>query len=171
MRHHLSLLLTAPLTALLLVTSTPAPGTAAGAEHAFYPESWDAYEHFGAGDSLCVSWAGTFHEVRHGGYRLLAAPGGQVPGEIHINGVVNGSVELVPDDASLPTYSGSYREKLDGILIGSDDEGDVERIGQFRLRSTLRGTDGSSLVLAMSGKITVNGQGTLVVERDSFTCG
>ena len=171
MRHHRSFLLAAPLTALLLVASTPSPGTAAGAQHAFYPETWDAYEHFGAGEELCVSWAGTFHEVRHGGYDLVAAPGGQVPGEIHVNGVVDGSVELVPDDASLPTYSGTYREKLNGILTGTTDEGDVERIGQYRLRSTLHGTDGSSLDLVMSGKITVNGQGSLVVERDSFSCG
>lgn len=171
MRHHLSLLLATPLAALLLVTGTPSPGSASGAQHAFYPESWDAYEHFGAGEAFCVAWAGTFHEVRHGGYDLVAAPGGQVPGEIHVNGVVDGLIELVPDDASLPTYSGTYREKLNGILTGTTDEGDVTRIAQYRLRSTLHGTDGSSLDLAVSGKVTVNGQGTLVVERDTVTCG
>lgn len=61
-------------------------------------------------------------------------------------------------------------QKFNGILTGTSDDGDLERVEQYRLRSTLRGTDGSSLDLAMSGKITVNGQGTLVVSRDSFTC-
>lgn len=171
MRHRPSLLLAGPLTTLLLVTGLPSSATASGAGHAFYPESWDASEHFAAGEGPCVPWAGTFHEVRDGGYRLVAAPGGQVPGEIHVNGVVAGSVELVPDDASLPTYSGTYREKTNVILTGSGEDGDVVRVGQYRLRSTLQGTDGSSHDLAMSGKITVNGQGTLVVERDTVTCG
>jgi hypothetical protein len=32
--------------------------------------------------------------VGHGGDRLVAAPGGQRPGELHINGVIDGTVEL-----------------------------------------------------------------------------
>mgnify|MGYP003543628413 CR=1 FL=1 len=47
---------------------------------------------------------------------------------------------------------------------------DQERIAQFRLRSQLAGTDGSTLQLAMSGKVTLNGNGDVVVDRFHFTC-
>jgi len=136
----------------------------------FDPETHDDYEHFDAGGGFCVTWAGTFHEVRHGGYHLVSAPGGQRPGEVHINGVINGAIELIPDDASLPTYVGAYREKVNGIATEFTDEGDIVRIGQYRLRSTLHGTDGSSLKFSLSGKVTFNANGVVTVERGTFTC-
>jgi hypothetical protein len=167
MRHQLKIVIGA---AVLLVGAATGPASAAGAERAFYPEDYDAHEHFDAGDGPCVGWAGTFHEERHGGYRLVAAPGGQQPGEVHINGVVDGSVELIPDDPSLPTYAGDYREKVNGIATEFSDEGDVERVGQYRLRSTLHGTDGSTLDLRLSGKITLNAKGEVTAEHETFTC-
>ena len=85
MRHRLSTLLGG---AALIGAAATGPVSAAGADHTFYPENYDAYEHFAAGEGFCVTWAGTFHEVRHGGYRLVAAPGGQQPDELHINGVI-----------------------------------------------------------------------------------
>ena len=72
------------------------PAQAAGAEHVIVPEEYDEVEHFDAGEGFCVDWAGSFHEVRHGAYRLLTAPGGQVTGERHVNGVIEGLVELIP---------------------------------------------------------------------------
>ena len=157
-------------TAAMLVAATAGPVSAAGAEHGFFPEDYDAYEHFAADEGFCVTWAGTFHEVRQGGYRLVAPPGGQQSGELHINGVIHGLVELIPDDAALPTYSGDYREKVNGIVTEFTDEGDVERVAQYRLRSTLEGTDGSSFELRLSGKVTVNANGVATVERETFTC-
>ena len=156
--------------AALLLGAAAAPAASSGAEHAFFPEDYDAYEHFDAGEGFCVDWAGTFHEVRQGGYRLVAPPGGQTAGELHVNGVIAGVVELIPDDASLPTYEGSYREKVNGVLTEFSDEGDVERVSQYRLRSTLVGTDGTRLALRLSGKLTINANGRVVVERESFTC-
>jgi hypothetical protein len=41
---------------------------------------------------------------------------------------------------------------------------------QWRLRATLHGTDGSTLTLQMSGKLTTNGKDEVVVSRDSFSC-
>ncbi len=158
-------------TAALLAGAVAGPATAGGAVRAFYPEDYDAYEHFDAGEGLCVDWPGTSHEVRRGGYRLVSAPGGQQPGELHVNGVIEGSVELVPDDTALPTYVGDYREKVNGVLTVTIDGDDVERVGQYRLRSTLHGTDGSRLDLALSGKLTFNAKGTVTVDRESFTCG
>ena len=156
--------------ATVLLAGGYAGPAVAGAERAFYPEDYDASEHFAAGEGFCVQWAGTFHEVRHGGYRLVAAPGGQQPGELHVNGVIDGLVELIPDDAAQPTYSGFYREKVNGVVTEFADEGDVERIGQYRLRSTLYGTDGSSLDLVLSGKLTINANGVTTVDRQVFSC-
>ena len=167
MKHRLSILAGS---AALLAGAVAGPAAAAGAQHDFFPEDYDAYEHFAAGEGFCVDWAGTFHEVRHGGYRLVAAVGGQQPGEVHVNGAINGHIELVPDDPTLPTYTGDYREKVNGVVTESTDEGDLERVGQYRLRSTLQGTDGSTLSLRMSGKTTFDAHGVLRVQRDTFTC-
>jgi hypothetical protein len=176
MKHKLATLLGA--IALVGVAAGPASAggvaagttSAGGAEHAFLIEDYNAYEHFAPGDGPCVSWAGTFHEVRSGGYRLVTAPGGQVEGEFHVNGAIDGFVELIPDAAGLPTYSGTYREKVNAVVTGPLEEGDLTRVSQYRLRSTLRGTDGSTIVLRLSGKFTMNANGVVVVSRDTFTC-
>ncbi|TCM39658.1 hypothetical protein [Kribbella sp. VKM Ac-2568] len=167
MKHKLATVLGA--FALVGVTAGPA-AAAGGAEHAFLIEDYNAYEPFAPGDGPCVSWAGTFHEVRSGGYRLVTAPGGQAEGEFHLNGVINGLVELIPDAAGLPTYSGTYREKVNAVVTSFTEEGDTSRVSQYRLRSTLRGTDGSTLSLRLSGKFTMNANGVVVVSRDTFTC-
>lgn len=167
MKHKLATVLGA--FALVGVAAGPA-AAAGGAEHGFLIEDYNAYEHFAPGDGPCVSWAGTFHEVRSGGYRLVTAPGGQAEGEFHLNGVINGLVELIPDAAGLPTYSGTYREKVNAVVTSFTEEGDTSRVSQYRLRSTLRGTDGSTLNLRLSGKFTMNANGVVVVSRDTFTC-
>lgn len=164
MEHKLAVLLGA---AALVIGGTAVPASAAGAEHAFIFEDYDASEHFASDDGPCVSWPGTFHEVRSGGYRLVAPPGEDAV--LHVNGVINGKVELIPDDAALPTYSGTYREKVNAVLT-TGEEGDVERVSQYRLRSTLHGTDGSTLSLRLSGKLTMNADGIVVVSRDTFSC-
>lgn len=142
----------------------------AGALHDFWPEDYDAREHFAAGEGFCVPWAGTFHEVRTGGYRMVTPPGGRETGELHLNGVIHGLVELVPDDPSLPTYTGTYREKVNAVATEFTPEGDVLRVGQYRLSTTLSGTDGSSFALHLAGKVTVNANGVTTVSRDVFTC-
>ena len=158
--------------ALALGLSTAiAPAHAGGAVHETVPEQYDAIEHFAAGEGFCVPWAMSFREVRNGQYKLVTAPGGREPGEFHINGVISGSITLTPDDPTLPTYFGTYREKVNGVITGTDDEGfDVERVAQYRLRSTLRGTDGTTLALRLSGKLTTNAHGVVTVSRDTFTC-
>jgi hypothetical protein len=143
---------------------------AGGAEHAFLIEDYNAYDHFAPGDGPCVSWAGTFHEIRSGGYRLVTVPGGRDSGEFHVNGVINGLVELIPDAAGVPTYSGTYREKVDAVVTSFAEEGDTARVSQYRLRSTLRGTDGSTLNLRLAGKFTMNANRVVVVSKDLFTC-
>jgi len=159
------------LGAAALLGGAAAPAAAAGAEHAFIIEDFNAFEHFAAGEGPCVSWPGTFHEVRSGGYRIVTPAGGQLPGEFHVNGVIDGRVELIPDDAGLPTYSGTYREKVNAVVTSFSQEGDVARVSQYRLRSTLRGTDGSALQLRLAGKFTMNANGVVVVSRDTFSCG
>jgi hypothetical protein len=166
MKHKLATL----LGAVALASVPVGNASAGGAEHAFLIEDYNAYEHFASGDGPCVSWPGTFHEVRSGGYRLVTAPGGRDEGEFHVNGVIDGHVELIPDDAALPTYSGTYREKVNGVVTGFTEQDDISRVAQYRLRSTLRGTDGSTLHLVLSGKLAMNANGVVVVSRDIYTC-
>ena len=162
--------ITTVLGAAALSVALTTPALADGAGHDVVAENDDARDHFEAGQGPCVPWAGTFHEVRHGGYKLTAAPAGQVSGELHVNGAVDGLVELVPDDPALPTYRGTYREKVNAVVVPSSSGEDAERVGQYRLRSTLVGTDGSTLTLRLSGKVTVNANGVPTVDRQTFDC-
>lgn len=160
--------------ALLLLGAAGDAGAASaeGASHDVYVESYDDSFHLPGEQNPCGAWGATLHEVRAGQVRLVTPRGGREDGEVHINGAIEGSIELVPDDPALPTYSGGYREKLNGVVTGTDDQGnDTARVAQYRLRAPLRGDDGSRLVLALSGKLTVNGTGVLVVSRDRMTCG
>jgi hypothetical protein len=61
----------------------------------------------------------------------LAVTSGPQMGEVHLNGVIAGFIEYIPDDTSLPTYSGTYNEKLNGVLLELTFDDDQERISQF----------------------------------------
>lgn len=155
-------------TAALVLGAAPA---GAGAQHDLFVEEYDGSETHPAEENPCGPWAMTIHEVRSGSARLVTPPGGQVEDETHVNGAVYGQVTIVPGDPTLPTYTGSYREKINGIITGYDaQEGDLVRVSQFRLRIPLTGSDGSSLVLAFSGKYTFNAHGELIVARDRMSC-
>jgi hypothetical protein len=157
--------------ALLAALAGAPAAQSAGAQHVHIPEEWDATEPFAAGDGPCVAWAGSFHEVRHGGYDLVLAPGGQVEGEVHVSGAVDGYVELVPDDPSLPTYTGSYREKLNAVAVGVDQYGeDLLRVAHYALATKLTGSDGSTMWLRLSGHTTMDAGGRVVVSRDEYGC-
>jgi len=148
-----------------------APALATPATHDVLVEDYDAADPLPAGEMPCVPWAGTFHEVRSGQYTLVTINNGPQKDEVHVNGVIAGLIELVPDDKTLPTYSGTYREKTNAVLYGQPFEDDQLRVAQYRLRSRLQGTDGTSLELALSGKVTRTAEGgPPVVERSTFTC-
>ena len=154
------------------ITFASAGAADAGATHETYTESYDGSFAMTAEENPCGAWAATLHEVRSGSIKLVTAPGGREEGEYHVNGVIEGTLELVPDDATLPTYSGRYREKINAVITGFDpDSGDVARVAQYRLRSRLTGDGGQRLTLTLSGKLTVAGTGVLVVNRDALTCG
>lgn len=162
-------LFTTTLTATVLLAG--APVASAGAIHDDQPETYDATEPFAAGEGMCVPWAGRLHEVRSGLYRQVTPPGGPRSPELHVNGVIQGAIEIRPDDPDLPTYSGTYREKVNAVVLGTSPDGDdLLRVGQYRLRLPLTGTDGSRLLLTLAGKVTVNANGVTTVSRDSFTC-
>lgn len=142
----------------------------AGAQHAVFPEEYDDTWTMDADENMCGPWPATLHEVRTGSYRIVAAPGGQVDGEFHVNGVINGLIELDPDaDGPLPTYTGTYREKVNGVIYSEDGE-DAERVAQFRLRTVARADDGSTLKLVLSGKVTVNAKGRVASQREVASC-
>ena len=56
------------------------------------------------------------------------------------------------------------------LVTGFTEQDDISRVAQYRLRSTLRGTDGSTLQLVLSGKLAMNANGVVVVSRDTYTC-
>jgi hypothetical protein len=168
--HHLALGLAASALLAAGLTQALAPAaTASGAEHFFVSEEYDGTGHVDADENTCGSWPATMHEIRHGGYDVLLPPGGQVTGEAHINGSVDGWIQLTPDDPSLPTYTGTYREHVTGVLTNPDE--DQFRVSQFFLRGRLAGTDGSSLRLVLGEKVTVDATGRTVVERSIESCG
>ncbi len=155
-----------------LSLATAVPASAAPAQHFTFEESFFGSEALTAEENPCGSWAGTFNEARTGSYKILVPPAGRVDGEYHINGAVDGLVELTPDDPNLPSYSGSYREKANGVITGFDEEqgDDTVRVARYALRAVLTGTDGSRLVLSLNGKITINARGDVVVDREVETC-
>jgi hypothetical protein len=145
------------------------PATGAPAQHDRFEEESDTTFSFGAGEGPCVEWAGTMREVRSTRYKVLTPGGARHPDELLTNGVVDGFVELVPDDPGFPSYAGTFREKVNGAVTVTED-GDELRIANYRARSVLTGTDGSSVTLVLSGKITVNGRGELVIDEEQFAC-
>lgn len=158
--------------ALIAVPATLLSATgasAAPAQHDVLIEEYDAYEHFAGEDNPCGDWPGTLHEVRSGAYKVVLTQAGDDSMIGHVNGEIDGLFELLPDDPTLPTYSGDYREKLNVLALSSTEEG--VRVVQYRLRTVLEGSDGSALTLLLAGKVTVNGRGDVVVERDEFSCG
>jgi hypothetical protein len=68
------------------------------------------------------------------------------------------------DDVDLLAIAARVRRGFD------DEQGDLARVAQFRLRVRLNGSDGSRLILAASGKTTTNANGDPVIERNSMTC-
>jgi hypothetical protein len=155
---------------LALVGAAAFPAAAAPAQHDVFVEQFDGSVHLAAADNFCGAWAATFREVRSGSYRILLPPGGRVDGEFHVNGAIDGRIELTPDDRTRPTYVGTFREKVNGVVIEVSEDGDVLRVAQYRLRTTLHGSDGSRLVLRLAGKVTMNANGEVVVLRDSLSC-
>lgn len=166
MRPVLAASAVAALAVPLVGTAAP---VAAAAQHDVITEEYDETEPFAAGEGPCVAWAGTFHEVRHGAYKLVSPPNGR--GETHVNGSVDGAVEVVPDDSRQPSYAGTYREKVDAVVSGITDDGfGFERVSQYHLKPRLHGSDGSQIVLTLRGKVTVNGRGVVTVQRDVMEC-
>jgi hypothetical protein len=52
-----------------------------------------------------------------------------------------------------------------------DPENDQFRVFHFALRDRLRGTDGSTLTIPISGRMTVTPDGQTVVDRSISSCG
>lgn len=145
----------------------PAAALAAPAQHDLYVEDYDGSVLVTADDNACGPWEATLFERRSGAYKLVVTPNGQ----LQVNGAVDGQVRLVPSDPALPAYAGTYREKANAVITGVDETGeDLSRVGQYRLRVAMTGTDGSDLVLVESGKVTFDAHGTAVVEREVSSC-
>ncbi len=155
-------------TGFCVLPALQADAAGQGATKFTYVEDYDETAAMLADENPCGPWDGVLHEIRHGVYNITAAPGGQVDGEYHVNGVVDGWVAFDPDsDGPLPTYTGSYREKDNVIVTGEDDSA---RIVQFRLRIPASAANGSTLLIVLTGKQTVNAHGVTTVSRNVATC-
>ena len=134
-----------------------------------YVEEFDGTEQFAPGENQCVAYAGTLHEVRSGQFILTTLGNGPRSAELKVRGAIDGSIEITPTyPADGPSYTGTYSERVVGWL--TDPDNDTFRVGHYRLRGRLAGSDGSSRVLDSTFKVTMKPDGTAVVNRQSSTC-
>lgn len=145
------------------------PAAATGAEHLSFVEDTDEESILSANENPCGPWDADIHEVRHADYQAVVAPGGQLEGEVHFNGSVEGWMSIDPDGAAgpLPTYTGTYREKENAIVVIEDD---TLRNAQFRLREVATAPDGSQLLFVLFAKLTVNARGEVAAEHSLASC-
>lgn len=156
--------------ALLIASLTMAPAAAsASVTRGEFLEEFDGTSSFGAAENPCVDYAGTMHETRSGSYALMAPGTGPRSAELKVRGAVDGFLEIAPDDPSDgPSYAGTYSERVVGWL--TDPDTDAFRVVHFRLQGRLAGSDGTSVVLLSTLKLTLRPDGTTVVDRQSVTC-
>jgi hypothetical protein len=134
-----------------------------------YVEEFDATTPFAAGENPCVGYAGALHETRSGSYALMAPEKGPRNAELKVRGAVDGFMEITPTNPlDGPSYVGRYSERVVGWL--TDPDTDTLRVGHFRLRGRLAGSDATSVVISSTFKVTLKPDGTAVVERQSTTC-
>jgi hypothetical protein len=134
-----------------------------------YVEEFDGTSAFGAAEDPCVDYAGTMHETRSGSYALMASGTGPRSAEVKVRGAVDGFLEIAPDDPSEgPSYAGAYSERVVGWL--TDPDTDAFRVVHLRLHGRPAGSDGTSVVLESTLKLTIRPDGNTVVERQSVTC-
>lgn len=159
-------LATCLLIAPLALVHSPAAGSVM---RGVYIEEFDGTRSFGVGENMCVDYEGTEHEVRSGSYALMAPGNGPRNTELKVRGAVDGFIEIKPTKSSDgPSYAGTYQERVVGWL--TDPANDTFRVVNFRLQGRLAGSDGTSVVLKSTFKVTMKPDGTAVVERQSSTC-
>lgn len=163
MRRTLAIcLLIAPLA---LVHST-ATGTVM---RGVYVEEYDGTTAFGAGENMCVDYAGTEHEARSGSYALMAPGFGPRGAELKVRGAIDGFIQITPTKPTDgPSYAGTYSERVVGWL--TDPDTDTFRVAHLRLHGRLTGSDGTSVVFEGTFKVTLKPDGTAVVDRQSSSC-
>jgi len=130
--------------------------------------NWSGSYDLAAAENPC-GFATTVAETRTGFYRYLWASGGQLDGEGHLNGAIQGTMTLTPDDASLPTYSGSYVEKVNGVFIGRGEDA-LFRTLSYQQRVMLTGSDGSRLTVVFVNKAAVNANLEITFTRQFASC-
>ena len=118
-----------------------APASAAPAQHDVYDATFDGTEHFTADENFCGPWATTFHEVRAGQIKIVIPPGGQQPGDSPTASWMGASTWSRTTRGCRHTAGPTGR--TNAVITSIIDETDTVRVAQFRVRSTLRGTDGS----------------------------
>jgi hypothetical protein len=81
----------------------------------------------------------------------------------HVNGTFHGTVEAVPDDSSLPTFTGHYNSRF------MENFNTRNHVGNFTFTVIAQGSDGSTVKFHEVGHFRVTPSGA-TTEFDKPTC-
>jgi len=110
---------------------------------------------------------GTITTVENGVIHITAAgldENGEPIPPYHITGTFTGTVTAVPDDPSLPTFTGHFTTWF------GENSNQKTFNGTFTFTVIATGSDGSTLKFHETAHVTVNAQGEVTVEFDRPTC-
>jgi hypothetical protein len=156
--------MTAVAGGLLAAPAWAKPVTITEHEHRVTSTFHDVIPCVGSGEEL-----GTITTTENGVFHLTAAgldaDGNPIP-PYHVTGTFTGTFIAVPDDSSLPTYTGRFTQwfgensNSSGVLIDTDT---FHVIG--------RGSDGSTIKFHETFHVTVSSDGDVTVVFDKPRCG
>jgi hypothetical protein len=111
---------------------------------------------------------GTITTTENGVFHLTAsaidANGNPIP-PFHLNGMVNGTFLAVPDDSSLPTYTGHFTSGFSANI----HSGPYAETDTFHVIGN--GSDGSTIKFHETLRVLVDADGNVTVVFDKATCG
>lgn len=108
----------------------------------------------------CTGAPGTVTVTYNAIFHITTLPNGTY----HVTGTQTGRFRFVPDDPSLPTYTGRFT-----IWFG-ENSNQKNFTGTFTFSGTGKGSDGSRLRFSAVAHISVNANGTVTAEFDRFRC-
>ena len=115
----------------------------------------------GAPATITTTENGVFHVTAAG----IDDDGNVIP-PYHVTGTFTGTFVAVPDDSSLPTFTGRFTQ-----WFGENSNSGGSLIDTFTFHVIGHGSDGSTLKFHENAHITVGPDGTVTVSFDKPRCG
>lgn len=123
----------------------------------------NAYIPFGPGPNPCTGASGTLAATSVNGVLHETI---NKAGDIWDTGTLTGTFQFVPDDSSLPTYTGH------GTTWFGDSLNNLNSVNHFTMNLNLTGTDGSTVTYHEVGHFSVSATGIPnTFDNVSVTCG